>query len=244
VLDCVARLLPTPIDLIFYLKCRSDVFDKVVSDSEYNFLGYHIKYKLAIPPDVDGMILDRDFATAVDDYMIAADVGIEAERPLNILERLQIPVVSELLAELKTACPRIASVVIDLYDFSRTALEDLSATILNLRREIAVTGKAIKAFSIPTTTGGLTYAVTSRLNADAARAAEVIGAKHKYDTRSARWYVILDSVETDNPIDGLLPLVWPWKEDESEAIASEQVARMFNSRQEDVTVGDAARKRG
>ena len=27
------------------------------------------------------MMLDRDFATVVDDYMIAADLGIKAERP-------------------------------------------------------------------------------------------------------------------------------------------------------------------
>ena len=35
VLDCVVRLLPTPIEMLFFLKCRSDVFDCIVSDSEY-----------------------------------------------------------------------------------------------------------------------------------------------------------------------------------------------------------------
>ena len=158
------------------------------------------------------------------------------------LERLQIPVVSELLSELKNADPRIAAVVIDLYDFSSAALDDLSAHILQLREEVS-NGKAIKAFSIPTATGGLTYAVTRQINADARRAAQAIGAKHKYDTKSDRWYVILDSIETSNPIDGLLPLVWPWKEDEQEASNSQQVGRHFNSRQEPVTVGDAAKAR-
>src|SRR4051812_22456236 len=102
VLDCITRMLPTPIDLIFYLKSRSDVFDSVVSDSEYNFLGYHMRTKLALPPDVDMMMLERDFATVVDDYMIASDVGIEVERPLGILERLRIPIISDVLAELKS----------------------------------------------------------------------------------------------------------------------------------------------
>jgi hypothetical protein len=243
VLDCVSRLLPTPIEMIFYLKSRSEVFDNVLSDSEYNFLGYHISHKLTLLPDFDGMVLDRDFATVVDDYMIAADVGIKAQRPIGVLERLKIPVVSDLLAALKTADPRIASVVIDLYDFSSAALEDLSATILNLREEIAATGKAIKAFSIPTATGGLTYAVTRHLDRNAALAAQAIGAKHKYDTKSDRWYVLLDSIETENPIDGLLPLTWPWKEDEREAQDSKMVGEMFNSRNEAVTVGDAAKKR-
>jgi hypothetical protein len=232
VLDCVARLLPTPIEMIFYLKSRSDVFEKVVSDSEYNFLGYHIRTKLAASDEFDMMMLDRDFATVVDDYMVAADLGIKAERPRGVLERLDMPVMSELLAALKSADPRLASVVIDLYDFSGTALKDLSATIVMLREEIATTGKAIKAFSLPTATGGLTYAVTARRDANTARAAEAIGAKHKYDTKRDRWYVIVDSIETQVPVDGLLPLVWPWKEDEVEAKNSEQVAKLFKSREE------------
>ncbi len=243
VLDCVARLLPTPIEMIFYLKSRSDVFDSVISDSEYNYLGFHIRSKLALHPDADGMLLDRDFATVVDDFMIAADLDIRTDRPLGVLERLQIPVMSELLAELKSADPRIASVVVDLYDFSSAALEDLSAIILNLREEISSTGKAIKAFSITTATGGLTYAVTRRLGPDAHHAARAIGAKHKYDSKADRWYIILDSIETVNPIDGLLPLVWPWAEDENEAKNSEQIGKLFNSRYEPAIIGDAAKKR-
>jgi hypothetical protein len=242
VLDCVARVLPTPIEMLYYLKCRSEAFDKILSDSEYNFLGYHIKAKLALPDDYDWMMLDRDFAAVVDDYMIAADVGIDAPRPLGILERLQIPIISDLLGKLKNADPKIASVVIDLYDFSSSALEELSAQIVGLRKEIAATGKAIKAFSIPTANGGLTYAVTRKRDANAARAAEAIGAKHKYDTKSDRWYVILDSIETDTPVDGLLPLVWAWK-DQQEAESSKEVAKLFNSWQETKTIGEAVTAR-
>jgi hypothetical protein len=231
-LDCIARLLPTPIEMIFYLKCRSDVFDRALSDSEYNFLGYHIQTKLALPDDVDLIMIERDFATVVDDYMIAADVGVYSKRPLGILERIQIPVISALLAELKNADPRIASVVIDLYDFSSAMLEDMSAQIVAIREEIRTTGKSIKALSIQTESGGLTYVVTQKHDAKAARTAEAIGAKHKYDTKSDRWYVMLDSIDTNNPIDGLLPLVWPWKKDEEEEKSSEQVAKHFNTRLE------------
>ena len=124
----------------------------------------------------------------------------------------------------------------------RAQLWRICRRILELREEVS-NGKAIKALSIPTATGGLTYAVTRQLNAEARRAAEVIGAKHKYNTKSDRWYVILDSIETSNPIDGLLPLVWPWKEDEQEARNSQQVDKLFNSRQESVTIGEAAKAR-
>lgn len=241
VLDCVARLLPTPIEMLLYLKCRSDAFDNVISDSEFNYLGYHIQSKLALPQGYDFLKLEQEFATVVDDFMIAADLEIEADRPVGILERLEIPLVSELLKELKNADPRVASVVIDLYDFSSAALQDISTTILNLREEVATTGKAIKAYSILTETGGLTYAVTLRRDSKAFGAACAIGAKRKYDTKSDRWYVILDSIETDNPIDGLLPLVWPWVEDENEEQASQEVANMFNSSQQERTVGNVAR---
>ena len=163
--------------------------------------------------------------------MIARDMGVDAERPLGILERLEIPVIADLLAELKNVDPRVASVVIDLNDFSAAALEDLSDRILKLRQEVATTGKAVKAFSIKTMTGGLTYAVAQRRDTNTARAAEAISAKHKYDTKSDRWYVMVDSIETENPIHGLLPLVWAWKEDEQEAKSSNEVAKLFNSRQ-------------
>jgi Nuclease-related domain len=230
VLDCVTRLLPTPIEMIFYLKCRSDVFGRVISDSEYNFLGYHIRSKLALPDEVDLMLLERDFATVVDDFMIASDVGVHSDRPVGILERLKIPVISDLLAELKNADPSIASIVVDLYDFSSAALADLSAHILEMRDEIRKTGKALKAISIPTATGGLTYAVTSANDSNAAKAVRAIGAKHKYDNKSNRWYAILDSIDTGRPIDGLLMLVWPWKEDVNEAMNSEQAAKLFLTR--------------
>ena len=243
VLDCVARLLPSPIEMLFYLKCRSDAFDHIVSDSEYNYLGYHIRSKLALPAESDMLMLERDFATVVDDFMIAADVGIEADRPKGILERAKIPVVSDLLTELKAADPRAASVLVDLYDLSSAALEDISANVLNIREELAATGKAIKAFSISTESGGLTYAVTLTTDAKGAEAARAIGAKHKYDTKSDRWYVVLDSIQTENPIDSLWALVWPWVEDENEAEASEQVATMFNSSVRETTVGAAARSR-
>lgn len=242
-LDCVARMLASPIELIFYLQARSQNFDQVVSESELVFLGYHIRSKLALPNDADWMMIDRDFAMVVDDFMISADLGIEADRPRGVLEQLDIPVITDLFNALRRADPQLAGVAVDLYDFSGAALGDLSATILDMRKEIQATRKALKAFSIQTATGGITYVVTNRRSPEAVRSAQLLGAKHKYDTKSDRWYVILDSIETDLPVDGLLPLVWPWVEDEDEAERSAEVVSMFNSRYEPVTIGEAAARR-
>ena len=232
VLDCVAQMLPSPIELLFYLQCRAQVFDTIGSDSEYNFLGFHIGHKLVRPTEADFVMLERDFAQPIDDFMIAMDVGIDPERPKSIFERLSIPVVSELLSELKNADPLLAGVVVDLYDFSSAALDRMSNTILQLREEVRATGKAIKAFSVPTSTGGFTYAVVTHFSEASRRSAQAIGRKHKYDTRSDRWYVIVDSIETTSTIDGLLPLVFPWATDADEAANSAQVASYFHSRQE------------
>ncbi|MCP3054880.1 hypothetical protein [Aurantimonas marianensis] len=242
-LDCATRILASPVEVIFYLQARSLNFDKVTSDSEFNFLGYHIRSKLAIPDDVDWMMLDRDFATVVDDFMIAADLGIEAQRPLGILEQLEMPVISELIGVLRSGDPDLAGVVVDIYDFSGAALADLSATILDMREEVRETGKALKAFSIQTATGGLTYIVTHHRDAKTARSAELLGAMHKYETKSNRWYVIVDTIETDLPVDGLLPLIWTWVENEDEAARLKKVSEMFNTRQVAVRVGDAAARR-
>jgi len=237
VLDCVARMLPSPIELLFYLQCRAQVFDTIGSDSEFNFLGFHILHKLALSPEADFMMLHRDFAAPVDDFMVPQEIGIKVERPRGILERLSIPIVLELLNELKSADPRLSGVVVDIYDFSGNALEDVSRIIRRTRDEVRATGKAIKAFSIPTGTGGLTYAVVSRFDDASRHSAEMIGRKHKYDTRSDRWYVIVDSIETSNPVDGMLPIVFPWVEDVHEADSAARVAFYFNTRQEAVQIG-------
>ena len=237
VLDCVARMLPTPIEMLFYLKSRGDVFDMSVSDSEYNFLGYHICQKLALPENTF-LVIDRDFATVVDDFMISADLGLDAEPPKGVLERLEIPLVSELLASLKTAPPEIASVVIELYDFSSEALEELSTMILSVRDEVSRTAKAIKAFSIPTGSGGLTYAVTKDFSFKSQAAAAAIGRKNKYQAKADHWYVILDNLQTEFPVDGLLPLVWSWKEDEEEAEAVQRVGQLFQSTRKSVVIGE------
>ena len=238
VLGCIAKMLPKPVDLLFYLQCRAAVFDTMASDSEYNYLGYHIEHKLALDPEADFMMLDRSFAIVVDDYMLAADFGIPVERPVGILERLSIPPITELLSELKDADPRLASVVVDLYDFSSAALEDYASIILQIREEVRKTGKAIKAFSIPTGSGGLTYAVVRNHDKASLRSAEIIGNKHKYDTKSDRWYVIVDSIPTSNPIDALLPLVFPWIEDEAEAANSKIASTMFNSSMQQRVIGE------
>lgn len=241
-LDCIVRLLPSPVEMLLYLKCRSDAFDNVISDSEFNYLGHHIRSKLVPPPDNDLLILARDCATVVDDFMVSADRNIEADRPEGLRARLEIPIISKLLTELSNANPDFASVAIDLYDFSSDTLQYIATTIENIRKEVAATGKAIKAFSIPTEAAGITYAVTSRRNPESALAAQAIGIKHKYENKRDRWYVILDSIETEHAVDAMAQLLCPWTEDEHQAQAAKEVSKMFKSSRvesPDATVGSA-----
>lgn len=157
------------------------------------------------------------------------DVGAKTVRPVSILERLDIPVISDLFKSLKTAPPELASVVIDLYDFSYSSLTDLSETVQAIRKEVAA-GKELKSFSVLTETGGLTYLVCQALNEKIWIAAEAIGHKHKYDSKRDRWYVILDNVNTPAPVDAALPLVEKWREDADLAENSRKVGELFNSK--------------
>lgn len=236
ILDGVARIFPAPVDFLFYLKCRADAFDRVLSDSEYNYVGYHLRNKLALPDEAELLVIDRDYATLIDDFMVSADLGIDRPPPKGILQTHKIPFVSELLEELKSAPPLVAAVAMDLYDFSSAALKSTSSMIKKARKEVK-RGKALKAFSIPTAHGGFTYVVVNERSARTREAARAIAAKRKYDSRSNRWYVMIDAIDTKNPIDALLPLLYPWQQDAAEAAHSAQVANVFNSHQVSVRSG-------
>jgi hypothetical protein len=228
VLDCVTKLLPTPIDFIFYLKCRSDNFSKIHSDSEYNFLGFHIKHKLAAEPDADYQMIERAFAAPVDDFMISLDVGGKPKRPISILERIKIPIISDLLVSLRNAPPSMASIVIDLYDYSSDTLKRMGSELENMRREVSG-GKALKALSISTEHGGVSYVACRKTDRATVTSAELIGKKHKYDQRRDRWYVILDCVNTKQHVDAVLPLLDKWEENAEMAKTSDEIARYFGS---------------
>lgn len=240
VLDCAARLFPNPVDMIFYLKSRSDLYDQVMSESEHCFIGFHLTHKLALPDEFHGLVIDRDYAQPVDDFMMPFDVGVEGIRPTGFLERFDIPIVTDLLRELRSKGPEIAAVLVDLYDFSSGMLRDMAAHITQLREEVAA-GKALKAFSIPTTAGGLTYVVVDHLSEKSRTAASSIGRKHKYDTKSTHWYVIVDCIKTGNPIDELGCLVWEWQQDHEEQQLADQVSGLFRSSRSVVQVGDTSK---
>lgn len=229
VLDCVTRVLPSPVDLLFYLRCRAEAFHTMRSDSEYNLLGFHLAHKLVLPEEADLVQIDRDFATAIDDFMIASDVGVARERPATFVDRVRIPVFSELLDELRRSGPVGALVALDLYDLSSDALSYLAGQISTVREEVRG-GKPLKAVSIPTRSGGLTYLVVRHRDDDAQRAAKAFGSKHKYDNRKDRWSVVVDCVGTLNPIDALFQIAEPWVEDEDEAENSRRISSVFKRR--------------
>lgn len=135
ILDCVTRIIPQPIDLLFYLQSRAEMFETGISDSEYNFLGFHLRAKLVLPKDTDGMLIDRDFATVVDNYMIACDLDLKPDRPRGVLERLDIPPITDILSALRLAPAEMAGPVVDLYDFSHASLENIARQLTDIRHD-------------------------------------------------------------------------------------------------------------
>jgi hypothetical protein len=226
-MDTISQILPTALDFLYFLKCRSDTFDAILSDSEYNYLGYHLKLKLVRPADADFMDIGRDFATEVDDFMVATEAGAKAERPIGVLDRIQLPLFTELFKDLKSAPPHLAAIIIDLYDFSSEALRSYGEQILEARNEV-VQGKAFKSISIPTQSGGITYVISRDRDPRTLAAARAIGHKYKYDTKSDRWYVIVNVIDTDRAVDMVLPILEKWSEDSELAENSKFVRNAFS----------------
>lgn len=236
ILDCAIRLFPDPIDLIFFLKCRSDLFNRALAESEHCYLGFHISQKLALPDDVAGLGIDRDFAQPVDDFMMPFDVGVVGQRPLGILEKIDLPVVTALISALKEKGPDLAAVLVDLYDFSSAMLRDL-ANMISQARAVVAGGMALKSFTVPTGAGGITYVVVNHLSHVSEDAAQNIGRMRKYEARATCWYVIVDCVQTDLPVDRLGALVWEWKADQDEERNVLSTAMQFRSKQQMRVVG-------
>ena len=229
VLDCVTRVLQTPIDLLAFLKARSDTFERIMSDSEFNILGYHVQQKLAVGAETTAIMIDRDFAAVIDDFMMSHDMGLKPEPPQLVMHKAQFPILSDLLSKLHSAPPEMASLTIDLYEMSGDSLINLGKEIQKMRNEVQ-NGKALKALSLVAQSGGITYVVCAKHDDRTRAAAQAIGEKHKYDRKADRWFVLLDCIETISPIDGILRLVEPWKFDSQRESNSELVGKMFGSR--------------
>jgi len=67
--------------------------------------------------------------------MVANEVGASPELPIGVLDRIKIPIFSELFKELKSAAPDLAGIIIDLYDFSSDALKALALRSSRLGRK-------------------------------------------------------------------------------------------------------------
>jgi hypothetical protein len=50
--------------------------------------------------------------------------------------------------------------------------------------------------------------------------------------------VIVDTLQTKRPVDGLLPLVWSWKEDKEEGEAAQRAGELFDSTRKAVLIGE------
>jgi len=93
-----------------------------------------------------------------------------------------------------------------------------------------VGGKAFKSLSITTSSGGLTYVIARDRDPRTRSAARSIGHKYKYDTKSHRWYVIINYLDTDRAADAILPILGKWAEDDQLSENSKFVGNAFATR--------------
>ena len=207
VLDCVARVLDKPFGFLYFLTCRADVFGRMRSRNELNYLGLHLQSPLPWVADGQGGVLENVSATAVDNFMISADNGVDAARPTAKWESLRIPVIRDLIEQSEHANPVAAPMIFDLYSLPNSVLWQVSHSITNMRNEVVSAKEPIREFSFCTYSGGITYVVTPHSDKFSVQRARALGAEYKLQEQRDRWLVILDSVDTGCLIDMWIPLV-------------------------------------
>ena len=162
--DVLAQLLPHPVDVLYYLQQRSRFFDRIIADSEFDLLGYHMAQKLYVPDDCDFMSIDKSFGGDINDYFAAREMGASSRIEFRRLEeRVEVPIVANLVSALKAGPPEVAGTAIELLDFSQDALRRLADTITMVQEEVKA-GKPFKAFSVETHFGGVSYVAVAALS--------------------------------------------------------------------------------
>lgn len=228
-IDALQTLLNDPVEILYYLQQRTRFFDKVTTDSEFNLLGFHMKRKLYFGGEYDWVVVGQDFAADIDDYFIAKELGRSHKVEFVPLEeRIGVAKMSEVISILKSGPPEVAGAAMELLDFSGDALQNIANTIDMVQGEVKA-GKALKAFSIETHYGGISYVAVNKIDRESISSAEAIAHRHKYNLKKDRWYILLNCVSTPNLIDRVLPIWQKWFESKELERAAQEVDKLFRS---------------
>jgi len=76
-LDLIAFYLNDPYDFLYYIRQRISLIDYFKAGEEMVFLGYHLKEKLWKIPNVDGCVIDTQFAQLLDRNYYPIKAGLE-----------------------------------------------------------------------------------------------------------------------------------------------------------------------
>jgi hypothetical protein len=228
-LEAKLELLRSPVDVLYYLQQRTRFWTKLKTDNELNLLGYHLKQKLYVPEKYDSVLIHQDLARDIEDYLLAKEMGHDPPKKFATFEeRIGVPEIAALLSNLKAGPPEVAGIAIELLDYSSDALKGIAKQIQAARSDV-MQGKALKAFSVETAYGGLSYVAVNELSEKAKQSAELIGRKHKYARKKDRWYVVVDYVHSPNAIDAVLPIWERWQQSDEAEAEFKEVDRLFNS---------------
>jgi hypothetical protein len=165
-----------------------------------------------VQDDHDFVLIDQDFTKDIEDYYYALEAQKETDiRFLSLQNRIGAPRIAELISFLESGPPEVAGSVVEMLDFSTDSLNNIAAMIDKVRMEVTA-GKAMKAFSVETHFGGLSYVAVREYHEGALQLAETVGRRHKYNLKKDRWYVLLDYVGSDTLIDAVFPIWERWEQ--------------------------------
>ncbi len=210
-LQVALEVLGDPVEVLYYLQQRSRFFDVFASDSEFNFLGFHLKDRLYADGEFDRVLISSGFATEIEDYWIRKELHI-AQKPSfpKLEQRMLNAEAGRLISFLKAGPPETAGAAIDLADFSSDAIADFMHNA-GVAQDRVRGGKAFSAFSVRTHFGGLSYVAVNSSHRGAIETAERVGRRHKYKQKQDRWTVLLHNVHSERPLDGVFSIWDKWE---------------------------------
>ncbi len=179
--------------------------------------------------EYDTVLIDQTFSWGIEDYLLAKELGRSPAKKFQTLEeRVGVPEVAELISALKAGPPEVAGAAVELLDYSSEGLKGIAKQIEAVRSGVRQ-GKALKAFSVETAFGGLSYVAVKEFTEKAKESAELIGRKHKYARKKDRWYVIIDHVYSREAVDAVLPIWKRWEQSDEAEAAFKEVDKLFSS---------------
>lgn len=210
-LDTLTEFLDDPMHFLNFVHKRTSYMEKILSNSEFPILGYHLSHNLSLNDEYNIVNLGDDFSHRMDAAMYTRRCNINGERmPKGILTAYKGTAIGAILDKIKTLeIDTILDLAFFFLDLSESAAKDLGDAITELTNKTRSKGKP-HDFTVAVGQSGLTFhSVNDNLDISIDRLR-----KHallrKYSQKAHKWFALGKLPFSSEPFDIFFVLEFPW----------------------------------